>query len=118
MNPLATVPGKLTGSSPPWPAAASARSTASAPPTPRSTAIPTVASVVRETASAQSAAGPYVFLYAAGYAVGRATALGPSAYADYEGETVTTDLAAGVVAGVIAAFHAPASPCADRNIRC
>ena len=72
----------------------------------------------RETASAQSAAGPYVFLYAAGYADGRATALGPSAYAGYEGETATTDLAAGVVAGVIAAFHAPASPCADRNIRC
>ena len=72
----------------------------------------------RESASAQSAAGPYVFLYAAGYADGRATALGPNAYADYEGETVTTDLAAGVVAGVIAAFHAPASPCADRNIRC
>jgi hypothetical protein len=72
----------------------------------------------RETASAQSAAGPYVFLYAAGYADGRATALGPNAYADYEGETATTDLAAGVVAGVIAAFHAPASPCADRNIQC
>jgi hypothetical protein len=72
----------------------------------------------RETASAQSAAGPYVFLYAAGYADGRSTALGPSAYANYEGETATTDLAAGVVAGVIAVFHAPASPCADRNIRC
>ena len=72
----------------------------------------------RETASAQSAAGPYVFLYAAGYADGRATALGPSAYAGYEGETATTDLAAGVVARVIAAFHAPASPCADRNIHC
>ena len=72
----------------------------------------------RESASAQSAAGPYVFLYAAGYADGRATALGPNAYANYEGETATTDLAAGVVTGVIAAFHAPASPCADRNIRC
>jgi hypothetical protein len=72
----------------------------------------------RETASAQSAAGPYVFLYAAGYADGRATALGPNAYANYEGETATTDLATGVVAAVITAFHAPASPCADRNIRC
>jgi hypothetical protein len=72
----------------------------------------------RETASAQSAVGRYVFLYAAGYADGRATALGPNAAADYEGETATTDLATGVVARVIAAFHAPASPCADRNIRC
>ena len=72
----------------------------------------------RETASAQAAAGPYVFLYAAGDADGRSTALGPNAYANYQGETVTTDLGAGVVAGLIAAFHAPADPCADRNIRC
>ena len=71
-----------------------------------------------ETASAQAAAGPYVFLYAAGDADGRSTALGPNAYANYQGETVTTDLGAGVVAGLIAAFHAPADPCADRNIRC
>ena len=72
----------------------------------------------RETASAQSAAGPYVFLYAAGYADGRHTALSPNTYANYEGETITTDLGTGVVTGVIAAFHAPASPCADRNIQC
>ena len=45
-------------------------------------------------------------------------ALGPNAYANYQGETVTTDLGTGVVAGLIAAFHAPADPCADRNIRC
>ena len=72
----------------------------------------------RETASAQSAAGPYVFLYAAGYADGRPARLGPNAYANYEGETVTTDLGTGVVTGVLAAFHAPANPCADRNIQC
>ena len=72
----------------------------------------------RETASARTAAGPYVFLYAAGYADGRPAKLGPNAYANYEGETVTTDLGTGVVTGVLAAFRAPANPCADRNIQC
>jgi hypothetical protein len=75
-------------------------------------------SKARETSSAQSAVGRYVFLYAAGYADGRSTKPGPNAYANYEGETVTSDLGTGVVAGLIAAFQAPANPCTDRNIRC
>ena len=72
----------------------------------------------RETATAQSAAGPYLFLYAAGYADGRATGLGPRTGAAYLDETVTTDLGADVVTGVAAAFQLPASPCTDRNVRC
>ena len=72
----------------------------------------------RETASAQSAAGPYLFLYAAGYADGRATGLGPRTGAAYLDETVTTDLGAELVADLSAVFQRPANPCLDRNVRC
>ena len=73
----------------------------------------------RETAAVQSAAGPYVFLYAAGYADGRSTQLhsAPNTLG-YPGETVTTDLGNGVAAGLAGSFHAPANPCADRNVQC
>ncbi len=67
----------------------------------------------RETYVAQSTAGRYIFLYAAGYADGRSTRLGGS-----QGEGVTTDLGVGVLTGLINVFQAPAKPCADRNIRC
>jgi hypothetical protein len=72
----------------------------------------------RETASAQSVAGPYLFLYAAGYADGRATGLGPRTGAAYLDETVTTDLGAELVADLSATFQRPANPCSDRNVRC
>jgi len=72
----------------------------------------------RETATAQSTAGPYLFLYAAGYADGRSTRLGPPIGAAYLGETVTTDLGADVVTGLATAFQRPADPCSDRNVRC
>ena len=72
----------------------------------------------RETTTAQAVAGPYLFLYAAGYADGRSTRLGPPIGAVYLGETVTTDLGADVVTGVAAAFQLPANPCTDRNVRC
>jgi hypothetical protein len=75
-------------------------------------------SKARETASAQSTAGPYLFLYAAGYADGRSTRLGPPIGAAYLGETVTTDLGADVVTGLATAFQRPANPCSDRNVRC
>jgi hypothetical protein len=73
----------------------------------------------RETADVQSAAGPYVFLYAAGYADGRSTTVHPAPDSvGYQAETVTTDLGNGVAAGVAGAFQAPANPCADRNVQC
>jgi hypothetical protein len=72
----------------------------------------------RETATAQSTAGPYLFLYAAGYADGRSTRLGPPIGAAYLGETVTTDLGAEVVTDLATAFQRPADPCSDRNVRC
>ena len=72
----------------------------------------------RETASAQSAAGPYLFLYAAGYADGRATGLGPRTGAAYLDETVTTDLGGELVADLATPFQQPANPCSDRNVRC
>jgi hypothetical protein len=73
----------------------------------------------RETAAAQAAAGPYVFLYAVGYADGRSTKLhsAPNTLG-YQAETVTTDLGSGVAVGVADAFQAPANPCADRNVQC
>jgi len=72
----------------------------------------------RETATAQATAGPYLFLYAAGYADGRSTRLGPPIGAAYLGETVTTDLGAELVANLATAFQRPANPCSDRNVRC
>jgi hypothetical protein len=73
----------------------------------------------RETAAVQSATGPYVFLYAAGYADGRSTTLRSAPnFLDYTDETVTTDLGSGVATGVADAFQAPANPCADRNVQC
>ena len=72
----------------------------------------------RETATAQAAAGPYLFLYAAGYADGRSTRLGTRIGASYLDETVTTDLGGELVADLAAPFQQPANPCSDRNIRC
>jgi hypothetical protein len=73
----------------------------------------------RETAAVQSAAGPYVFLYAAGYADGRPTKLqsAPNTLG-YPGETLTADLGSGVATGVAVVFQAPSNPCADRNVKC
>lgn len=68
----------------------------------------------REKFVAQSTVGRYIFLYAAGYADGRATRLGSSA----QGENVTTDLGLGVLAGLVNVFQVPAKPCADKNVRC
>lgn len=73
----------------------------------------------RETANVQSAAGPYVFLYAAGYADGRSTKLQSEPNPEgYPSETVTTDLGSGVADDVANAFQAPSNPCADRNVKC
>jgi hypothetical protein len=73
----------------------------------------------RETYSVQGSAGPYVFLYAAGYADGRATTLhaSPTAFG-YLGESVTTDLGNGLANALITTFQAPANPCKDKNISC
>jgi len=73
----------------------------------------------RETAGVQTTAGPYVFLYAAGYADGRSTSLhsAPNTLG-FPGETVTTDLGTGVATGVADTFRVPPNPCADRNVRC
>ena len=73
----------------------------------------------RETYNAQGAAGPYVFLYAAGYADGRSTTLhaSPTAFG-YLAESVTTDLGNGLANALITTFQAPANPCKDKNISC
>jgi len=73
----------------------------------------------RETYTAATVSGPYLYLYAAGYADGRPTKLhaSPTDFG-YLGETVTADLANGLVAGLIDTFQAPAKPCEDKNIRC
>jgi hypothetical protein len=73
----------------------------------------------RETYAAATVSGPYLYLYAAGYADGRSTTLhaSPTDFG-YLGETVTTDLANGLVDGLINTFQAPAKPCEDKNIRC
>jgi len=72
----------------------------------------------RETASAQAVAGPYLFLYAAGYADGRSTRLGTRIGASYLDETLTTDLGGELVADLATPFRQPANPCSDRNVRC
>jgi Tfp pilus assembly protein PilV len=76
-------------------------------------------SKARETYVAQGAAGPYVFLYAAGYADGRSTTLhaSPTSFG-YLGESVTTDLGNGLANTLITTFQAPANPCKDKNISC
>jgi hypothetical protein len=71
----------------------------------------------RETYAAQGAAGPYVFLYAAGYSDGRSTTLEPIAVGGL-GESVTTDLASGLISALAKTFQAPANPCADTSVRC
>jgi hypothetical protein len=76
-------------------------------------------SKARETDTAQGTAGPYVFLYAAGYADGRATKLKTSPTAlGYLGESVTTDLGNGLANALNTTFQAPANPCTNKNIRC
>jgi Tfp pilus assembly protein PilV len=76
-------------------------------------------SKARETYTAQSTAGPYVFLYAAGYADGRSTKLSgsPTAFG-YLAESVTTDLGNGLANALATTFQAPANPCTNKNIRC
>lgn len=82
----------------------------------------TVASVftgkARETNAAQDSAGPYLFLYAAGYADGRSTKLTSESFEDSSGETVTRDLGVNVTNALISTFQAPANPCKDKSIRC
>jgi hypothetical protein len=72
----------------------------------------------RETHAVQDFVGPYVFLYAAGYADGRSTTLSSSAGGGSLGETVTADLGVNVVTSLVQAFQVPANPCKDKNIRC
>jgi hypothetical protein len=73
----------------------------------------------RETYGVQGSAGPYVFLYAAGYADGRSTTLHPSPTSfGYLGEFVTTDLGNGLANALATTFQAPANPCEDKDIRC
>lgn len=75
-------------------------------------------SKARETYAAQDVNGPYLFLYAAGYADGRSTTLGASGGYGALEETVTRDLGANVVSSLVHTFQEPANPCADQNIRC
>ena len=72
-------------------------------------------SKARETFAAQAVAGPYVFLYAAGYADGRSTTLSGD---QSTGETVTTDLGISLVGSLANTFQVPANPCQDKDIRC
>lgn len=72
----------------------------------------------RETYTARTTAGRYLFLYAAGYTDGRRTTLQVNSDGGYTGETMTTDLGNGVVSQLSAEFQAPARPCADKNVRC
>lgn len=72
----------------------------------------------RETYGVQDFAGPYVFLYAAGYADGRSTRLSAQNVSGALGETVTEDLGVNVVTSLVHTFQAPANPCEDNNIRC
>ena len=80
----------------------------------------TIASVftsrARETYAVQAVAGPYLFLYAVGYADGRSTTL--ASQDNYMSETVTTDLATYLVTSLVTTFRVPANPCDDRSIRC
>ena len=73
----------------------------------------------RETYTAGSASGPYVFLYAAGYTDGRSTTLEsfstPFAFLE---ESATTDLGSGLLSAVTTTFQAPANPCEDKDVRC
>lgn len=71
----------------------------------------------RETYGAQGTEGPYLFLYAAGYADGRSTTLS-SSQDDYTSETVTKDLAINVAGSLVSTFRTPSNPCQDKNIRC
>ena len=71
----------------------------------------------RETYGAQTGSGPYVFLYAVGYSDGRSTTLEPIASGNL-GESVTTDLASGLMSALTKTFQAPANPCADTSVRC
>jgi len=76
-------------------------------------------SSARETYTAQGSAGPYVFLYAVGYADGRSTTLdaSPTGAASL-GESVTTDLGNDLAIALSSTFQAPANPCKDKNIAC
>jgi hypothetical protein len=73
----------------------------------------------RETYNVGNVAGPYLFLYAAGYADGRSTTLhaSPTAFG-YLGESVTTDLGTGLLTALTTTFQAPANPCKDTYVRC
>ena len=70
----------------------------------------------RETYAVSAVAGPYVFLYAAGYADGRSTTL--TSQDNYMSETVTTDLGPNLVNSLVSTFQIPTKPCEDKSIRC
>lgn len=73
----------------------------------------------RETYTAQTATGPYVFLYAAGYSDGRSTTLEPALLPSHNvGETETINLANGLMSALTSTFKVPANPCADKDVRC
>jgi hypothetical protein len=72
----------------------------------------------RETYGVQDFVGPYVFLYASGYADGRSTRLSAQDVDQHLGETVTGDLGVNVVSSLVHTFQAPPNPCEDKNIRC
>jgi len=72
----------------------------------------------RETYGVQDFVGPYLFLYASGYADGRATRLSAQDVDQHLGETVTADLGVNVVSSLVHTFQAPPNPCEDKNIRC
>jgi hypothetical protein len=73
----------------------------------------------RETYTARTATGPYVFLYAAGYSDGRSTTLESTLTPEHNvGENVTINLANGLVSALTSAFKVPANPCADKGVRC
>ena len=70
----------------------------------------------RETYAVSAVTGPYVFLYAAGYADGRSTTL--TSQDNYMSETVTTDLGPNLVNSLVSTFQIPTKPCEDKSIRC
>jgi hypothetical protein len=72
----------------------------------------------RETYGVQDFVGPYVFLYASGYADGRSTRLSAQDVDQHLRETVTADLGVNVVSSLVHTFKAPPNPCEDKNIRC
>jgi hypothetical protein len=71
----------------------------------------------RETDGVVQADGPYLLLYAAGYADGRKTRL-QGIVEGGQGETATTDLPNGLANELTGRLTPPAHPCAVREVRC